>query len=133
MLVCLVWSTQHTQVFITNLSMPHFLSLLVLSIFLSRTLSQSHTKDLYYVGQFKTKNPSFVELRDLSGSKSGDPRDLDLVVTNFAESGTNGISAFLDIGRYLRNISNGASPPRTVLADKTLTWYEIMYTHPRSN
>merc|ERR1719206_243752 len=107
--------------------MAHVLSLLSLYISVSWTFAQPHTKDLHYVGQFKTENPSFVELLDVSGSNSCDPLDLDLIITNFAESGTNGISAFLDIGRYLRNISNGVSPPRTVLADKTLTWPNFVY------
>merc|ERR1719499_656952 len=91
------------------------------------SLSQSLSKDFHYIGSIKTKNPSFVELLDLSGSRSTNPLELDLVITNFAERGTNGISSFNNIGRFLRNISNGQSPIESVLADKTLTWPNFVY------
>merc|ERR1712228_94469 len=32
-----------------------------------------------------------------------------------------------NIGRYLRNITNGHAPPQTILADKTLTWPNFVY------
>ena len=89
--------------------------------------SQSLSKDFHYIGSIKTKNPSFVELLDLSSSHSTKPLDLDLVVTNFAERGTNGISSFNNIGRFIGNISNGQTPRETALADKTLTWYLAAY------
>ena len=90
------------------------------------SLSQSLSKDFHYIGSIKTKNPSFVELLDLSGSHSTKPLDLDLVITNFAERGTNGIASFNNIGRFLKNISNGYHPKETTLADKTLTWYILV-------
>ena len=101
---------------------------LILSQLISLALSQS---DFTYIGQFETKDPSFVELINLDGSGSADPLDLDLVVTNFQAFGEgNGVSAFPNIGRYLRNITNGHAPPKTILADHTLTWY--LHTHKHS-
>eukprot|EP01084_Bolivina_argentea_P163439 284337_1 len=97
----------------------------VIAYLFSLALSQS---DFTYIGQFKTENPSFVELLDISPDQSTNPLDLDLIVTNFAEFGYgNGVSAFPNIGKYLQNISNGISPPKTILADKTLTWPNFVY------
>ena len=109
----------------TTMSLELYTILLLSNIF-QFCLSQT-SNNFNYIGQFKTENPSFVELLDLSSSNSFNAFDLDLVVTNFAETGTNGVSSFNNIGLYLKNISNGIGPPKTILADKTLTWPNFVY------
>ena len=89
----------------------------------SSGLSQSVSSDFQYIGQILTEYPSFVELIDLASSGSDDPLDLDLVVTNFEAKGTNGVTAFENIGLQLKNISDGINPPKSVLVNETLQWY----------